>query len=68
MRLRGREAPRNRPATRGSYIQPQPPSGRLERGVEELPGTRGAGQFEIEARSYGSDDRKRVLAVAYPPE
>jgi Zn-dependent peptidase ImmA (M78 family) len=58
--------PRFKGAIAGSAIARAHSSGRLERGVEELPGTRGAGQFEIEARSSDTDDRQRVLAVAYP--
>jgi hypothetical protein len=40
--------------------------GKLERGSEALPGAPSAGVFDVEARCFGYEDRKRVLAVATP--
>lgn len=37
---------------------------RLERGAEPLPGAESLGTFEVEAKAYGGDDRRRVLAIA----
>jgi Zn-dependent peptidase ImmA (M78 family) len=58
--------PRFKGADASSAITLAHASGKLERGVEELPGVRGAGDFAVEARCYGVDQRERVLAVAVP--
>lgn len=56
--------PRFKSAADGGAIALAHASGKLERGIEELPGVPGAGQFEVEARCFGLNDRQRVLAVA----
>lgn len=58
--------PRFKGAAPDSAIARAHHSGKLERGLEELPGVSGAGIFEIEARCYGVEERKRVLAAARP--
>jgi Zn-dependent peptidase ImmA (M78 family) len=58
--------PRFKGAAADSAVTRAHGSGKLERGLEELPGVSGAGVFEIEAHCYGVDERQRVLAVARP--
>lgn len=38
-----------------------------ERGLEPLPGGERAGAFRVEAKAYGGDENRRVLALARPP-
>lgn len=38
----------------------------VEQGLETLPGGEQAGAFRVEAKAYGVDDRRRVLALAFP--
>lgn len=38
----------------------------IERGLEPLPGGDGAGVFRVEAKAYGADQNRRVLALARP--
>jgi len=42
-------------------------SARRERGLELLPGVEGLGPFDVEARAYGTADRRVVLALAQQP-
>jgi Zn-dependent peptidase ImmA (M78 family) len=56
--------PRFKGAAKDSAIEKAHKSGKLERGTEELPGVKGAGLFEVEAKCFGIEERKRVLAVA----
>ncbi len=37
-----------------------------ERGLEPLPGGERAGAFRVEAKAYGADENRRVLAIARP--
>jgi Zn-dependent peptidase ImmA (M78 family) len=60
--------PRFKSAPEGGAVARAHVSSKLEHGIEELPGVLGAGQFEIEARCFGANDRQRVLAVARRPE
>lgn len=38
----------------------------VERGLEPLPGSDRAGAFRVEAKAYGAEDNRRVLALARP--
>ena len=58
--------PRFKGANEKSVIALARNTGAKEMGIEELPGVRDGGLFEIEAKCYGSEDRERVLAVARP--
>jgi hypothetical protein len=39
---------------------------KAERAIETLPGGDRAGLFQVEAKAYGNDDQRRVLALARP--
>jgi Zn-dependent peptidase ImmA (M78 family) len=58
--------PRFKSADEDSAITEAHRTGKLERGVEALPGSNTGEVFEIEAKCYGADERQRVLAVAVP--
>jgi hypothetical protein len=60
--------PRLRGADDGSAITAAFATGDIERGIEALPGAEGAGEFAVEAKRYGYEDRVRVLAIATPLE
>jgi hypothetical protein len=38
----------------------------VEHGLESLPGGNGVGTFRVEAKAYGADENRRVLALARP--
>jgi Zn-dependent peptidase ImmA (M78 family) len=58
--------PRFKSAGDDSAIAEAHRSGRIEVANEALPGAPDAGVFRIEARCFGYEDRKRILAVATP--
>lgn len=58
--------PRFKSAEADSPIAKAYSTGEVEHGPGTLPGAPKAGVFEIEARCFGYEDRKRVLAVATP--
>jgi Zn-dependent peptidase ImmA (M78 family) len=58
--------PRFKGAASDSPISRAFASGRRERGVEALPGSKDGRPFAIEAKAFGSDERRVVLAVATP--
>lgn len=58
--------PRYKGAQDGSALYRAWESPKIERGAETLPGGEQAGTFLVEAKAYGVDDNRRVLAVAFP--
>jgi IrrE N-terminal-like domain len=58
--------PRYKGAQDGSALCRAWESRKVERGSELLPGAEPAGTFLIEAKAYGTDDNRRVLATAFP--
>jgi uncharacterized protein DUF955 len=58
--------PRFKSADDDSLLVRAANSFRLRRGIETLPGVETAGLFRLEAKSYGTGPRERVLAIARP--
>lgn len=58
--------PRYKSALDGSSLCRAWEGWKLERGVETLPGGDRAGLFQVEAKAYGNDEQRRVLALARP--
>lgn len=58
--------PRFKSADDDSVFSRAGESFRAQKSVETLPGAAHAGLFRVEAKSYGSGDRERVLAIARP--
>lgn len=59
--------PRFKGANEKSPISRAFRTNKRERGVEALPGSKDSTPFAIEAKAFGSDERRRVLAVATLP-
>lgn len=57
--------PRYKSARDGSALCRAWEGWEIERGLETLPGAESAGAFRVEAKAYGGDDNKRVLALAH---